>query len=112
MARVKSQRAARSDVRRYFEAQMKNPEFARAYAKGLADLQVAVQIAALRQRRGLSQSQLAALVGTSQAVISRIENRSVLPELSTLARIAKALDARLSVAITPTEEAGHRRRVA
>lgn len=109
MAKARSRRTAKTDVQLYFEKQMKNADFARAYEDGLADLQIAVRIVELRQRRGLSQTQLAVLAKTSQAVISRIENQNVLPELSTLVRIAKALDAKLSVALTPDEEAVRRR---
>ncbi len=53
-------------------------------------------MAELREKRGLTQTQLAARLHTSPAVISRIENGGNV-ELKTLQRIAKALHARLKI---------------
>ncbi|MFJ8827300.1 helix-turn-helix transcriptional regulator [Streptomyces sp. NPDC102467] len=50
-----------------------------------------------RRRRGLSQAQLAELIGTGQAAISRIENGRDVPTLPLLARIAEALECRVTV---------------
>ncbi|MFI7338419.1 helix-turn-helix domain-containing protein [Streptomyces sp. NPDC050085] len=57
-----------------------------------------------RHERGLSQAQLAALIGTGQAAISRIENGRDVPTLPLLARIAEALGCRLTIAF---EQAVH-----
>lgn len=66
---------------------------------------IAKQLIALRKRRNLSQAEVAELIGTKQPAISRIEradyhNRS----LSALQSIAKALDARVTVYIEPSED--------
>ncbi|MFI8233821.1 helix-turn-helix domain-containing protein [Streptomyces sp. NPDC085900] len=57
-----------------------------------------------RSQRGMSQARLAELAGTGQAAISRIESGKDLPTLALLDRIAAALDCRLTVTFTATEE--------
>jgi ribosome-binding protein aMBF1 (putative translation factor) len=75
---------------------LSRPEVRRAYEKGLDDLRVAVRLAELREKRGMTQTELAAKIHTSPAVISRLEQgRNV--ELKTLRKVAAALEARLTV---------------
>ena len=72
------------------------PEVRKAYEEGLDDLRIAVRVAELREKRGMTQTELAAKIHTSAAVISRLERgRNV--ELKTLRKVAAALDARLTV---------------
>ena len=60
--------------------------------------QVARTIYELRQESGLSQKQLAEMIGTTQSVISRLEDADYEGHsLSMLNRIAEALDKRLTV---------------
>lgn len=80
---------------------MKNPEFRREYAKLEPEFQLARQIIAARQKRRMSQEQLAKKMGTGQAVISRLEGMSARPSLSLLARVAQALNTKISVTISP-----------
>jgi len=56
---------------------------------------IAVQLIALRERRGMTQAELAAAAGLNQADISRIERGTANPTERTLLRIADALDADL-----------------
>ncbi|MFZ5909086.1 MAG: helix-turn-helix transcriptional regulator [Chloroflexota bacterium] len=77
--------------------QLKDPEFA-AIAR---ELEPGYQIARLRIARGLTQAQLAELVGTHQPSIARIENGKSLPSLSFLRRVAAVLNARVEVHILP-----------
>lgn len=60
-------------------------------------LETANQIARLRLARGLTQAELAALVGTKQPSIARLEKGETLPSLAFLNRVADALGARLIV---------------
>jgi transcriptional regulator with XRE-family HTH domain len=60
---------------------------------------VADQIILLRDKKKISQSKLAELAGTTQTVISRIENGSVNPSIDTIQRIADALDSYVKVNI-------------
>jgi len=67
-----------------------------SFEEGLDVLRLAVSLAELREKRGLTQTQLAAKLSTSPAVISRIENGGN-AELKTLNRIAQALKARIRI---------------
>lgn len=52
-------------------------------------------IRAIRDKRNLSQDKLEALSGVDRAQISRIENGKINVEISTLIKLAEALDAEL-----------------
>ncbi len=66
---------------------------------------VAQQIYSARKRAGLNQKQLAERVGTTQSVISRLEDADYgKHSLQMLHRIADALHERLEVTISPTGE--------
>jgi DNA-binding XRE family transcriptional regulator len=77
--------------------QLKDPEFVAA----ANELEPGYQVARLRIRRGLTQAQLAEMVGTRQPSIARLENGSSVPSLSFLDRIATALDARIELRVVP-----------
>lgn len=75
---------------------LSRPDVREAYEEGLDDLRIAVRLAELREKSGMTQTELAAKIHTSPAVISRLEQgRNV--ELRTLKRVAAALDARLTI---------------
>ena len=71
----------------------KDPEFKAAAEK----LEPGYQFARLRILRGLTQTQLAEMVGTRQPSIARLENGSSLPSISFLQKVAAALDAKIEV---------------
>ena len=62
---------------------------------------IADQVAERRQARGLSQRELAELVGTTQSAIARLERGGRPPRIDTLLRIADALDCDLVVDLRP-----------
>jgi transcriptional regulator with XRE-family HTH domain len=80
--------------------QMADPAFVAA----LAELEPAYQVARLRILRGLTQEQLAELVGTKQPGIARLESGVSTPTLSFLRKVAAALGARLEVRLVPLQE--------
>jgi len=61
------------------------------------ELEPGYQIARLRILQGLTQTQLAEMVGTRQPSIARLENGSRVPSLSFLHKVATALHARIEV---------------
>jgi transcriptional regulator with XRE-family HTH domain len=65
--------------------------------------QIAEQVANRRRQRGLSQADLAALVGTPQSAIARLESGGRPPRIDTLLRIANALDSDLHVELFDRE---------
>lgn len=57
------------------------------------------QLVALRQIRGLSQTEVAARMGTSQSALARLESGRTDVRLSTLTRFADALEADIGFAV-------------
>jgi len=85
---------------RYLEEQLKDPDFVRRYQKAGEAWDVALQLAALRKKAGLSQKELAQRVGTSQQQISRLESTSYEGHsLSMLRRVAEVLGATVHIDI-------------
>ena len=80
---------------------LRNPEVAREYEALDPEYRLTRSIIAQRLAKGLSQRQLAKLIGTRQPVISRLESGATKPSLSLLERVAEALDASLVVRIEP-----------
>lgn len=74
---------------------LRDPEFREAYEQ----LEVAYQIAQLRIARGLTQEELAKLVGTKQPSIARLESGREAPRLSFLKRVTEVLGGTLIVRI-------------
>jgi len=68
------------------------------------ELEPAYQITRLRIMRGLTQEQLAELVGTQQPSIARLESGKTTPALPFLRRVAEALGTRLTVKFEPCED--------
>ena len=91
----------------YLEEQLKDPVFAERFERAGEAWDVAMQLAALRERAGLSQKDLARKLKTSQQNISRLESPSYEGHsLAMLRRAAEVLGATVRVTIAPKEEAG------
>lgn len=90
---------------RFLARQLRDRRFREPFEKETTRLEVGIQVAKLRERRGLSQTELAALLHTSAPAISRLERGTVSPTLQTLDRVAKALEARLEVRLRPVRPA-------
>ena len=77
---------------------LKDPEFKAHYQEERQALTLAMKIAKLREKKGLSQQQLAKLMGTSQQAISRIESGQYEGfTLKTLEKIAEATGTRVKI---------------
>jgi transcriptional regulator with XRE-family HTH domain len=84
----------------YLEEQLRDPDFKERFRKAGEAWDVAIQIASLRKRSGLSQKELARRLGTSQQQISRLESPSYEGHsLSMLRRVADVLGASVHVEI-------------
>src|SRR5438132_8241039 len=84
-------RAERSDT----------PERRASYARAKRAHELGAKVRELREARGLSQTQLAARMGTTQSVIARLELGGGGPRLETLQRVGAALDAELVLDFRP-----------
>lgn len=92
----------------FLEEQLKDPDFAARFERAGEAWDVALQIAALREKAGLSQKDLARKLHTSQQNISRLESPSYEGHsLSMLRRVADVLGATIHVTFAPKEESGH-----
>ncbi len=87
----------------YYERQMQDPEIRDLVENELADLEVGIQIARLREEENLNQTQLAARAGMNASKISRIETSTRNVTLSTLARLAHALNRRVKIEFVPVK---------
>lgn len=85
------------DYEKWHEQQLQDPEFLAELEK----LEPGYQIARLRIKLGLTQSQLAELVGTKQPSIARLENGEGSPSLSFLEKVAEALGVQVKVSLIP-----------
>lgn len=81
---------------------IKDPEFKAHYEEEKQALMLAIKIVELREKKGLSQQQLAKLMGTSQQAISRIESGEYEGfTLKTLEKIAESTGMRVKIEFVP-----------
>jgi transcriptional regulator with XRE-family HTH domain len=89
----------------YLEEQLKDPVFAGRFEKAGEAWDVALQLAALREKAGLSQKELARKLHTSQQNISRLESPSYEGHsLVMLRRVAEVLGATVRVTLAEKGE--------
>jgi predicted transcriptional regulator len=75
-----------------------DPKRRQAVAEEMAKREIGTEIYQLREKAGVSQAELARRVGTTQSVISRLEDADYAGHsLAMLNRIAKALDHRVEI---------------
>lgn len=80
---------------------IQNPEFVREYNALEPEYKLAASLIRLRLAKGLTQEDLAKMLNTKQESIARLENGGSLPSLSTMKKLAKALDAELEINLRP-----------
>lgn len=90
---------ATKDFAEHVKARMAaDPELAAAVEQEVINTRIARQVCDLREAAGLTQKQLAEMIGTQQSVVSRIEDADYEGHsLGLLKRIADALGKRLRV---------------
>lgn len=94
--------AVEEDGREHLRELLENDEeFRRIWEERRPRRELGMRILKRRLELGLSQRDLAGLVGTSQNRIHLIENGDANPTLDTLQRLARVLD--ISLEIRPTE---------
>lgn len=86
----------KNTLQEWKKEKLKDPEFAQAYE----ETNPGYQVARLRIRKGLTQTELAKLAGTHQPAIARLEDGEDLPSLSFLRRVVEAMEGRLEVIIS------------
>ncbi|MBI4849934.1 MAG: helix-turn-helix transcriptional regulator [Nitrospirae bacterium] len=84
--------------RRRLREDLKDPQFRTHYRDERQALKLAMKITELREKKGLSQQELAKLMGTSQQAISRIESGEYEGfTLKTLEKLAEATGTQLKI---------------
>lgn len=76
---------------------MGSPEFRKEYTAADAEFSVLEALVKARTEAGLTQSELATRLGTTQSAIARLESGSTSPSLATLRKYAAATGKRLEV---------------
>ena len=74
-----------------------SPGRRRGYERAGRTIRLAMEIHELREKRGLSQRELAERLGTTQSAVARLEAGNVSPSLPTLDKVAEALGVELVV---------------
>ena len=80
---------------------MGEPGAEQAYHTAKLAFELGRAVRALREQRGWSQTALAKTAGTTQSAVARFEAGGTIPSLPVLDRLARALDADLTVTVTP-----------
>ncbi len=79
---------------------LKNKEFRKAYDELGPEFELISMLIEKRLKKGLTQAALARKLGTKQSAIARLESGASNPTVGSLRKVAHALDAKLTVAIS------------
>ncbi len=92
------------DIKTLLAEKFQDREFEQQFHGINAFFRLADELLFLRKKRKMTQQDLAEKAGTTQAVISRLENATVMPSMETIIKIADALGAAVDVRLLPLEE--------
>ena len=92
------------DIKTLLAEKFQDKDFEQQFHGINAFFRLADELLLLRKKRKMTQQDLAEKAGTTQAVISRLENASVMPSMETIIKIADALGAAVDVRLIPLEE--------
>jgi ribosome-binding protein aMBF1 (putative translation factor) len=91
MKKTKKNISKKTNIDPIFEAR-KNRNFEKYSQEASMKARIAEEVFAAREKKGLSQQNLAKIVGTTQRIISSMENGDLNPGSFLLFRVGKALD--------------------
>jgi len=83
----------------------KDPKFLAEYASREEEFALASCLIKARGEADMTQEQVAQAMGTTQAVVARLESGKVLPSTRTLKRFAQATHSRLRITFEPQRKA-------
>jgi transcriptional regulator with XRE-family HTH domain len=90
-------------VEESFREWRKDPDFVAAYDSLEDEFAVASALIKARSEADMTQEQVARAMGTTQAVVARLESGRAMPSTRTLERFAKATRTRLRISFEPAE---------
>ncbi|WP_458759174.1 helix-turn-helix domain-containing protein [Afipia sp. TerB] len=76
---------------------MKNPKFRAEYDRLGEEFALATALIRARSEADMTQEEVARAMGTTQAVVARLESGRIMPSTRTLQRFAKATKSRLRI---------------
>jgi ribosome-binding protein aMBF1 (putative translation factor) len=82
----------------------KDPKYVAEYAAFEKEFTLASALIEARGNADMTQAEVAEAMGTTQAVVARLESGKVLPSTRTLERFAKATHTRLRISFEPNHE--------
>ena len=82
----------------------KDPKYVAEYAALEEEFALASALIEARGNADMTQEEVAVAMGTTQAVVARLESGKVLPSTRTLERFAKATRTRLRISFEPNRE--------
>lgn len=98
---------AQTNFDRYLERKLQDAEFRTRFETADQAWDIALQLSALRQTRGLTQKEVAEMLGTKQQAIARLEDPAYTGHsLSLVRKYVEALGASLDVVVVPVETSG------
>ncbi|MGH3694549.1 MAG: helix-turn-helix domain-containing protein [Pseudonocardiaceae bacterium] len=86
------------------DRRMSEPGASEAYEATRLAFELGAAVRELRLGRGWSQAELASAAGMTQSAVARFEAGGTVPTLMLLGRIARALDADLTVRVGPRSD--------
>ena len=87
-----------SDFRQYLEERKRNdPVFAEEFEQHYESFKLNVMLRQLRSESGISQQELADIIGTKKSTISRMENHAEDVRFSNIQKIAAACGKKVSI---------------
>jgi ribosome-binding protein aMBF1 (putative translation factor) len=92
-------------VEESFAEWRKDPEYVAAYDALEEEFALASALIKARGDADMTQEQVAQAMGTTQAVVARLESGKTMPSTRTLERFAKATRTKLRISFEPVREA-------
>ena len=89
----------------FFARWKKDPKFVAEYDALEAEFALAASLIKARREADMTQEQVAQAMGTTQAVVARLESGKVLPSTRTLKNFAQATHSRLRITFEPEHKA-------
>lgn len=83
----------------YFKNSLNDPEFKKLWKQSKPKYELSRQLIKKRLEKKMSQGELAKKSGTTQAVISRLENSTFNPTVELLERVSAGLGSKLTLSI-------------
>ncbi len=85
----------------YLNEQLKDPEIKKEYDRLAPEYEIISAMITARKEMGISQSELAKLIGTDQSRISKLERGTLNPSLDFIKRVAEAMGKTIHISFEP-----------